>query len=134
MLLCRILFRFDSVQGYSHRLDGLFESLRPRLHVEARRYFEEEASIFANVLAEGPDDGWFACDDPLAVAHTMLLATNSLLPYSLNAQELGCREEVEISAERIADLLLNGIKRCPPSSRAQRKSPELKSSSIVFTF
>jgi hypothetical protein len=51
----------------------------------------------------------------------MLLATNSLLPYSLNAQELGRREEVEINAGRIADLLLNGIRRRPPSIGPKRK-------------
>jgi AcrR family transcriptional regulator len=121
MLLCRILFRFDSVQGYSHRLDGLFESLRPAYMSRRRRYFEEEASIFTNVLAQGRDEGFFACDDPAAMAHTMLLATNSLLPYSLNAQELGRREEVEINAGRIADLILNGIRRRPPSIGPKRK-------------
>jgi AcrR family transcriptional regulator len=121
MLLCRILFRFDSVQGYSHRLDGLFESLRPAYMSRRRRYFDEEASIFTDVLAEGRDQGFFACDDPLAMGHTMLLATNSLLPYSLDAQELGRREEVEMNAGRIADLLLNGIRRRPPSIGPKRK-------------
>ena len=124
MLLCRILYRFDSVQGYSHRLDGLFESLRPAYMSRRRRYFEEEASIFTSVLAEGRDAGFFTCDDPGATAHTMLLATNSLLPYSLDAQELGRRAEVEINAERIADLLLNGIRRRPPSSESQSKVPD----------
>jgi AcrR family transcriptional regulator len=121
MLLCRILFRFDSVQGFSHRLDGLFESLRPAYMSRRCRYFEAEASIFNDVLTEGRDAGFFACDDPLAMAHTMLLATNSLLPYSLNARELGRREEVEINAGRIADLLLNGIRQRPPSIEPKRK-------------
>jgi AcrR family transcriptional regulator len=124
MLLCRILYRFDSVQGYSHRLDDLFESLRPAYMSRRRRYFEEEASIFTNVIAEGRDEGFFTCDDPGAMAHTMLLATNSLLPYSLNAQELGRRAEVEINAGRIADLLLNGIRRRPPSSEPSSNVPD----------
>ena len=57
-------------------------------------------------------------DDPLATAHTLLLATNALLPTGLSAQELGDRGEVEARASRVADLLLNGL-----LSRGQPSTP-----------
>jgi hypothetical protein len=40
-----------------------------------------------------------------------LIATNSLLPYSLNTRELGAREEIEEKIANLADLLLSGVKR-----------------------
>jgi hypothetical protein len=40
-----------------------------------------------------------------------LLATNSLLPFSLTTQELGERREIEEKTLRVADLLLKGLKK-----------------------
>jgi hypothetical protein len=50
---------------------------------------------------------------------TSILATNSLLPYSLTARELGKREDVKQKALRIADLLLAGLRprRTAPNPR-----------------
>ena len=89
MLLRRVLVRFDSVRHYSHSLDELFESLRPAYMARRARYFAAEAQVVADLLAEGRRLGAFASDDPEATAHTLLLATNSLLPYSLTAQGAG---------------------------------------------
>jgi AcrR family transcriptional regulator len=109
MLLCRVLFRFDSVRDYSHSLDDLFESLRPAYMARRQRYFAQEAAIFTEILSEGMAAGVFRRGDPTTQAHTLLLATNSLLPYSLSIEELGQREEVEARAGHIADLLLAGL-------------------------
>ena len=98
------------VRHYSHSLDELFESLRPTYMARRARYFAAEAQVVADLLAEGRRLGAFACDDPEATAHTLLLATNSLLPYSLTARELGKREDVKQKALRIADLLLAGLR------------------------
>ena len=38
-------------------------------------------------------------------------STNSLLPYSLSPRELGKRRAVEERALRLADLLLDGLRR-----------------------
>jgi hypothetical protein len=43
-------------------------------------------------------------------SHTLLLATNSLLPDSLTAQEFGKREDVTQKALRIVDRLLVGLR------------------------
>jgi AcrR family transcriptional regulator len=109
MLVTRVMFRFDSVRDYSQSLDEMFESLRPAYLARRQRYFDAEAEIFVEVLIEGRRLGVFAVEDALATAHTLLLATNSLLPYSLSARELGERDEVEVRIIRIADLLLHGL-------------------------
>ncbi|MBE3129889.1 MAG: hypothetical protein IMZ54_04115, partial [Acidobacteria bacterium] len=43
----------------------------------------------------------------------LIQSTNSLLPFSLSARELGRREEVEDQVARIADLLIKGLLPCP---------------------
>lgn len=109
MVLARVLFRFDSVRDYSHGLDELFASLRPAYLARRQRYFDAEAGVFEEVIAAGRDGGEFDAPDPAAAAETVLLATNSLLPYALSARELGRRKDVEARAARIAGLLLHGL-------------------------
>lgn len=111
MLLTRVLFRFDSVQHYTQSLNDLLADLRPRLLARRRRYFEDEAQIFAEVLKEGDKIKIFSVPDALKAAETLLLATNSLLPYSLNTKELGERSEIEERVRRLADLILTGLLR-----------------------
>lgn len=109
MLLARVLFRFDSIQHYTQSLNDLLAALRPGLLARRARYFEEEAELFAGVLAEGRASGEFQIENDLATARALLEATNGLLPYSLSTTELGEREEVERRTSAIADLLLNGL-------------------------
>ncbi len=109
MLRERILFRLDAVQDYYRSFDDLFAALRPAYIARRDRYFAAEAEVFAGVVAEGCGAGVFADFPPRAVADTLLLATNSLLPYSLGDRELGSREEVAERVGRVADLLLNGL-------------------------
>ena len=109
MLLARVLFRFDSIQHYTQSLNDLLAALRPGLVARRARYFEEEAEIFAEVLAEGRASGEFDIENEMTAARAMLEATNSLLPYSLSTTELGEREEVERRTSAIADLLLRGL-------------------------
>lgn len=111
MLLTRVLFRFDSVQHYTQSLNDLLADLRPRLLARRRRHFKDEAQIFAEVLQEGDKIKIFSVPDALKAAETLLLATNSLLPYSLNTKELGERSEIEERVRRVADLVLTGLLR-----------------------
>src|SRR3954454_23116867 len=53
MLIERVLFRFDSVQHYTQSLNSLLAHIRPRLLERRKRYFDEEAPIFASVIEEG---------------------------------------------------------------------------------
>jgi AcrR family transcriptional regulator len=111
MLLERVLFRFDSVQHYTQSLNDLLAGLRPKLLERRKKYFEEEARVFAGVIEEGKRAGVFAKTNSLETAHTLLQATNGLLPYSLSTQELGERKEIEAKTKRIAGLLVSGLAR-----------------------
>jgi AcrR family transcriptional regulator len=108
-LLTRVLFRFDSVQHYTQSLDDLLARLRPGLLARRRQYFEDEAKIIAKVLEEGQKSGAFSAGDPVGKAHLLLLATNSLLPYSLSTFELGERKDIEEKTRQLADLLVQGL-------------------------
>lgn len=111
MLLIRVLFRFDSVQHYTQSLNDLLAALRPKLLARREEYFKQEAEIFAEVIEEGQAKGDFQDGNALELAETFLLATNSLLPFSLTTQELGERREIEEKTLRLADLLLKGIRK-----------------------
>jgi len=108
MLLERVMFRFDSVQHYTTSLNELLAQVRPRLLERRKRYFDEEANIFAKVLEQGCTDEIFDVD-VAETAQMLIIATNSLLPYSLSTFELGSRDEIKERTTRIADLLLGGI-------------------------
>jgi AcrR family transcriptional regulator len=122
MLLLRVLFRFDSVRGYYASIDDLFREIRPAYMARRARYFEREAAAFAAVLDEGRRTGALVLGDPLETAHTLLLATNALLPSSLSTRELGARTEVESRAARVADLLLDGLRPRAPAPRRPASS------------
>src|SRR5687767_10730478 len=47
MLCERVMYRFDSVQHYTQSLNDLLAYLRPKLLDRRKRYFNEEARIFA---------------------------------------------------------------------------------------
>lgn len=109
MLLERVLHRFDSVQHYTESLNDLLAVLRPKLLERRKRYFSEEARIFADIIAEGQRSGVFRPGDPNEIAYTFLSATNALLPYSLSVYELGDRAEVAAQTKKTADILIRGI-------------------------
>ena len=109
MLLKRVLHRFDSVQHYTQSLNDILSALRSKLLARRKTYFEEEAEIFAVVVREGQKAKIFGGENPLEAATVLLLATNSLLPFSLTTRELGRREIVEMQTAQIADLLLKGL-------------------------
>lgn len=109
MLIERVLFRFDSVQHYTQSLNHLLSQIRPTLLERRKRHFDEEARIFASLIKEGIEAGEFTRINVNDTARSLLLATNSLLPYSLSTQELGERKEIEKRVSALADLLLNGL-------------------------
>lgn len=120
MLVARVMYRFDSVRGYYQSLDEMLASLRGAYLERRERYFAEEAKVLSRTIAEGVQEGAFAAADPLACAHTLVLATNSLLPYSLSPSELGSRRTIEKEAARLADLLLAGL---GAGSRSRSRRP-----------
>lgn len=109
MLVARVMFRFDSVQQFTESISEVLRDLRAALLQRREGYFEEEAKVLSRVLREGQRAGAFRRHEALAAARTLILASNSLLPFSLSTQELGKRREVEQAASRIADLVLEGL-------------------------
>jgi AcrR family transcriptional regulator len=109
MLVERVLLRFDAVQAYPHSLDEVFSALRPSLLVRRERWFAEEAKIIVQIITEGQQLGVFGLGDALTTAQTLVLATNALMPFSLSAQELGAREDIERRARRVAEIVLYGV-------------------------
>jgi AcrR family transcriptional regulator len=110
MLVLRVLHRFDSIQPYSKSLNELLSYLRAGLLERRQRHFEREARLLAAVIAEGQAQGVYAAGDPEELAGTLLMATNSLLPFSLSAFELGKRSALSASIKRVATLLIRGLR------------------------
>jgi AcrR family transcriptional regulator len=109
MLCARVLHRFESVQHYTQNINDLLAAIRPKFLARREQYFREEARIFVSVIEEGQREKKFSDGDALALAETLITATNSLLPFSLTVHELGAPEEIEDKTERLSDLLLQGL-------------------------
>jgi AcrR family transcriptional regulator len=110
MLVERVLFRFDSVREYHHSFTEMFAAIRPAYLARREGYFTAEADVFAEVIAQGQASGMIGGGDACTMAHTLLLATNSLLPFSLSARELGERATVQAMVERVATLVVSGLR------------------------
>ena len=109
MLTVRVLHRFDSVQHYTQSLNDLLAALRPKFLARRKQYFVEEARIFATVISSGQEAGSFVKGNADALAEALIVSTNSMLPFSLTAQELGERGEIEERVGRVANVLLQGL-------------------------
>ncbi len=111
MLLMRVSFRFESVQHYTQSINDLLSSLRSKLLDRRKGYHEIEAKIFAMVIKDGQKSGDFQAGNPLGIARSFLLATNSLLPFNLTTQELGKQAEIEAKTKQLAKILIRGIEK-----------------------
>ena len=109
MLLERVLFRFDSAQDYARSLDEMLAVIRPALLKRRKRYFEDEAHIFAEVITMGQNSSNLIAGDPFDIARTLLSATNSLLPYSLISVEFDDRKAIRDRTAKTAELLIRGL-------------------------
>src|SRR5262249_2229689 len=107
---------------YYHSIDEIFRTLRAAYLARRARYLADEAAIFERILARGESAGAFELDDPAAMAATLLLATNGLLPSNLSPRELGARQEAEARRTKIASLLLKGLRRVKRQSHAKRRA------------
>jgi AcrR family transcriptional regulator len=114
MLAERVLLRFDAVAGYSGSLDELLADVRPALLERRKAWFRREARVFERLLAEGLRSGTLRDLPPAATALALVDATNSFLPLSLTARQLGRRADVAARVARVADLLVAGL--APPSA------------------
>lgn len=112
MLRLRVIYRCESVRHYSQGISDLLTQLRPKLLERRKKHFNEEAVLLSRVIAEGQSAGEFTAGDPLLLARTLVTATNSLLPYSLSAYELGDLKAIESETKTVAKLLIRGLRKC----------------------
>jgi AcrR family transcriptional regulator len=124
MLRLRVMLRFDSVQHYAESLGDVLRDLRLALLERREFYFEEEAKIFAEVLAQGQKAGLLRVSDCVSTADALIDATNSVLPFNLTEQELNSRSQLEKRTDQITDLIFRGLNekngsavKCPRNSR-----------------
>lgn len=111
MLMRRILVRFDHARDLAESIDDLLSSLREGILSHRERFHAEEAARIAAVVNEGRTGGELHCEEPERTARLLVLATNSLLPYSLSTRQLGDRAEIEERSAQLVDLLLHGLTR-----------------------
>jgi AcrR family transcriptional regulator len=104
LLVGRVMTGFDSAQQFVQSLDELFAAVRPSFLARRERYQAHMATVVSGVLREGCADGIFDICDVDAAAQAIVLAVNSLLPYSLSVAQLGRRNEIEANVRMIADL------------------------------
>jgi AcrR family transcriptional regulator len=109
MLLLRVMFRFDAASRHAERIDEQLAAIRSALQARRQKYFQEEAAIFVPVLEEGRQGKAFFFKDADYTAHNLLIATNALLPSSLNPGELSKRQEIEERVLQISQILVNGL-------------------------
>lgn len=110
MLAARVLGRLDGVRHYAGRMDELLAGIRPELLALRAKHFAREAEVIRDVLEDGRVAGELRVADCAATAGAMVAATNSLLPYDLSQSELRRRERIRRQVERIADLLIDGVR------------------------
>lgn len=119
MLVGRVLFALDEAQKVSVKFDDMYAAIRPHYMIRRERYLDNEAGLFLRVLKEAQRSGELVVENAPLTALALVLSTNSLMPFSLNARQLKSRNEVEQRAEKIADLVLNGL-RSPGRRRIAR--------------
>lgn len=113
MLILRVMARFQAVQAYTQILNEKIVSMREGLLERRKHYFALESVLIAKTIESGVAAGEFVIENPEIAAKTVLDATNSLLPFSLSTDEVSDRKAVQERAERVADLLIDGLRyRC----------------------
>lgn len=110
MLVRRVLYALDEAQKVSVKFEDMYAAIRPRYMIQRERYLDNEAGLFLRVLREGQRSGELVVENAPLTALALVLSTNSLMPFSLNARQLKSRNEVAQRAEKIADLVLNGLR------------------------
>ncbi|HEU4753536.1 MAG TPA: TetR/AcrR family transcriptional regulator [Armatimonadota bacterium] len=110
MLLARVEFLFESAVERFHVLEELYGVLRDAYMPRRQDYLRWEGAVLARVLRDGIAAGELRECDPEQTARALLLATNSLLPYSLGKQEMSERPRILRDAEAVVDLLIHGLR------------------------
>jgi AcrR family transcriptional regulator len=108
-LVYRVMNRFDSIQRYAKSMDELFVTLRYELFKRRQKYQETEADILSLALDAGKNDGIFNIENIRDTAHSLLIATNGLLPSNLSPKDLDARSDIAFKLNNLVNLLIRGL-------------------------
>ncbi len=109
VLVSRVIKRFDIFSRHRRSLDEAVCSLRPQLEDKKKAVHEREAAHIAGLIQEGTAAGTMRSADALGDARTMVLATNSLLPYAVRTEQIGDRDTVLDQATAMAGMLVRAV-------------------------
>lgn len=107
VLVARIMMRIDKARTYCESYDEVYASIKPLLGERKARFYQIEAEIVQRLLVECGNDPARSAED----AEMLVLATNSLSPYSLTPNELQDREAFHLRALHLAQFLLRSYAR-----------------------
>lgn len=109
LLVQRVMLRFDIFARHCRSMDEALSTLKKQVEDRKKAFHETEAKLIEDMIAKGVTLGVFRTEKPLEDARSMVLASNSLMPYSLRPEQLGDRNTVETQATALADLLIRAI-------------------------
>jgi len=112
-LMTRVLARYDIFSRSGRSMEEVLETLKPNLWERRDQFHAFEAGILAQILTDGIADQTVRPLDSVRTAHSMVTATNDLMPYYRRPQQLGDRNLVEDRTRDLADLLCLAISERP---------------------
>lgn len=104
----RVLGRFEYCKN-AHSFDEMLAALQKELLCRRDRYHASEAAVLEQILIESAKRGELPTCEARSVAEMMILATNSLMPYSRRVTQLGSCEAVESQINMLAAVLIDGV-------------------------
>jgi AcrR family transcriptional regulator len=109
LLVRRVELRHDVFRKHRRSMDEALSTLKELCREKRENFHRREAELIAELIREGASKGEVYAKDPSAAGESMILATNSLLPYTLSPQQLGEMGAVMHKAANLADLLIRAI-------------------------
>jgi AcrR family transcriptional regulator len=109
VLTQRVMLRFDVFTRHRRSMDEAMTTLREIVHERREEFHCQEATLFSELIRKGVEAGEFIEDSPFETAISMVIATNSLLPYSLKPIQLGDRDTVLAKTTSLARLLVRAV-------------------------
>jgi AcrR family transcriptional regulator len=105
----RVMQRFDIAHRHRRSMDDSLAQLKEMSRERRETQHRKESELVSRLLKEAMADGLAWSSAPDEDAFAMILATNSLLPYSVRADQIGDRESVGALVRQLSDLLVRGI-------------------------
>lgn len=121
VLKVRVMARFDYCKN-AYSFDEMLAALQKELLCRRDRFHAEEAEVIEQILVAGAKSGEIPICDARGVADAMILATNSLMPYSRKVGQFGSCDAVEANIVKLAAVLIEGIAGLPKPTEERSHS------------